>query len=348
VNIPGVRASSERALAAQTAVRTADPRPTRGPRLRLWRLLVLALPLAAAYLQRDFVLEGLAGAVRVGWRFLWLLPVFLAWSLAAVLGWRVLLSATPRSSTPSLARLLNVRTQALAVSFAVPLAGVAGDAVRAGSTQSPEGLRSSAPAVVLDRIASWIAEIGFAFIGLAAYAAMAAADARGIAIAGTFLVALALAALGWRRVLRAVGRLPWLRHNPEVHGSLEVLDTNAAYEAALPRSLGWHALERLLIVAEIWLIAALLGLPLGPLQALIAGALTTFFAIAFAFLPGQLGAYEGALSLAFDLLHLPASAGLSVALVRRARQLLTVAAGFVLLLRGGALRRRQASPPPAA
>jgi uncharacterized membrane protein YbhN (UPF0104 family) len=102
--------------------------------------------------------------------------------------------------------------------------------------------------------------------------------------------------------------------------------------AATQAALLWHLLERLLMVGEIWLVSALLGADLGLRGAFIAKGIASAAGAMLFFVPGQAGAYDGGLAYGFSLLGLPAELGLTVALVRRARQLLVGVAGSGLLL----------------
>lgn len=87
----------------------------------------------------------------------------------------------------------------------------------------------------------------------------------------------------------------------------------------------------LVLICEIWLVMAALGLDLSWTGVLILEGGAKFIAIAFAFIPGQLGASEGVYALLTGAIGLPAAAGLTPALVRRMRGLLIAAAGVVAL-----------------
>ncbi|HEY6340573.1 MAG TPA: lysylphosphatidylglycerol synthase domain-containing protein [Bryobacteraceae bacterium] len=64
---------------------------------------------------------------------------------------------------------------------------------------------------------------------------------------------------------------------------------------------------------------------------------TKFINFGFFFIPGQIGAAEGIYAILFTTIGLPASAGFSLALARRLRNVLVSAAGLILL---SALKRR--------
>jgi hypothetical protein len=105
---------------------------------------------------------------------------------------------------------------------------------------------------------------------------------------------------------------------------------------------------QLLLVVEVWIVLRGLGFSPSLTDALIVEGGAKFVGIAFAFVPGQLGALEGVSALLAGAIGLPLAAGLSLALVRRVRGLLVAAAGVVALT-GFRTRRstsRETSVPP--
>jgi uncharacterized membrane protein YbhN (UPF0104 family) len=303
----------------------------------LLRLGSLAILILVAVFFRTAIRRAVVSALDIGWSFLWLIPLFTAWSLAATVAWREVLAATPRRSTPGLLRLFVVRTEALAVSSLMPTAGLGGDVLRVALTKTHAGVHSSAPPVFLDRLSSTIAEVAVAALGLVLFAFSATGTPWRIILAALATALLLAAIFYWRALLKLSVRLPWVRQSSKVRRIVVTILTNRAYHPALSRSVGWHLVERILMVGEIWLIGNLLGLPFSLVHALFAAALTTFFAYALFFMPGQLGAFEGGLAFAFSVIGLPPAAGLSAALIHRGRQLLVAGAGLLLLLleRGG-------------
>ncbi len=271
-------------------------------------------------------------AVDAGWRFFLLFPLFIGWSIPAVAAWQLFLKASPRRSVPGIFRLLTVRLEALALSFSLPTGGVGGDVARAVLTHSEAGYEDSAPPVVLDRAAFAFAEVTVALLGLVIYAARMTVSIR-MWIAGVLgTVLIVIAALAWQSLFRMILKIPWVRNNSAVRGSLEQILTNRAYRTAFFRAGGLHLLERIGIFSEIWVIGWMLGTILTPVETLFAGALTSFFGFAFFFMPGQIGAYESGLLFGFSLLGLPASTALGIALLRRARQLGITGIGYIFLV----------------
>jgi hypothetical protein len=86
-----------------------------------------------------------------------------------------------------------------------------------------------------------------------------------------------------------------------------------------------------LLIVEIWILIQALGFSSSWIAPIIVEGGVKFVTIAFAFIPGQLGASEGVYALLAGAVGLPAAAGLSLALVRRVRGLLIAAAGVVAL-----------------
>ena len=85
------------------------------------------------------------------------------------------------------------------------------------------------------------------------------------------------------------------------------------------------------MVGEIWVIAYGLGMELSFVQAAFSAAMLTGVTLVFFFIPGQAGAAEGGLALAFSLLGLPPTVGLSVGIVRRSRQITVYGIGLLIL-----------------
>jgi len=86
-----------------------------------------------------------------------------------------------------------------------------------------------------------------------------------------------------------------------------------------------------LLIVEIWIVIQALGFSASWITPIIVEGGVKFVTVAFAFIPGQLGASEGVYALLAVAVGLPAAAGLSLALVRRVRGLLIAAAGVVAL-----------------
>ena len=162
-----------------------------------------------------------------------------------------------------------------------------------------------------------------------------------IVVGGVLLVGYLLVRLGVRRWQRgsatgATHAAPPLagsrirRALRELRVNLEEISSRRPRDFAF--LLGINLLVALVGVAEVWLVLYALGSPVGLLDALfIEGFLKLLSGLAY-FVPGNIGVAEGGIVLILSLLKVSATAGLAVALVRRARALAWVAVGCVVLL----------------
>jgi uncharacterized membrane protein YbhN (UPF0104 family) len=103
----------------------------------------------------------------------------------------------------------------------------------------------------------------------------------------------------------------------------------------------FHLLGWILGVLEALLIMRVLGIPASAAIATLIEALGSAVRFATFFVPGSLGALEGANTAAFGMLGLGASAGLAFSLVRRGRQIVWIGIGLVVLAVSRASARRE-------
>jgi uncharacterized membrane protein YbhN (UPF0104 family) len=109
------------------------------------------------------------------------------------------------------------------------------------------------------------------------------------------------------------------------------------HPARFARILFVEAASHLVHIVELYVILRALELGAGAGTATILEGATKFIAIAFFFIPGQVGASEGAHTILFEAAGLPAAAGFTVPFVRRIRSIVVAALGLVglsLLTRG--------------
>ena len=91
----------------------------------------------------------------------------------------------------------------------------------------------------------------------------------------------------------------------------------------------WHALGLVLGTMEIYLVVRFLGLPISPLSAFAIGALGTAVKFFSFMVPASLGALEGGNVAIFTAFGLGGAVGLTYSLVRRLREIVWIAAGFL-------------------
>ena len=154
-----------------------------------------------------------------------------------------------------------------------------------------------------------------------------------------FLAAAAAAIIARRHLLGAilerVASLPLVRRRlrPDmaaVHRMEDLLlDVMHDHPARFARVLAIESASHALHILELYLILQALSLAAGlGIATLIEGA-TKFIGLAFFFIPGQIGASEGAHTIIFEVVGLPAVAGFTVPFVRRIRGVIVAALGLV-------------------
>jgi hypothetical protein len=105
----------------------------------------------------------------------------------------------------------------------------------------------------------------------------------------------------------------------------------SGHRARLAEVLAIETAAHLLLVVEIWIVLVAIGASRSWVQSFILEGGVKFVPIAFAFIPGQLGALEGVYAMLAGAIGLPAALGLTLALLRRVRDVLAAAGGVVVL-----------------
>ena len=95
-----------------------------------------------------------------------------------------------------------------------------------------------------------------------------------------------------------------------------------------------HALS----VAEVFLALKFLGYDATASTSLIIESLTKVINVAFSFVPGTIGVYEGGNAIILQMLGFTTAVGVSLALVRRGAILFSTTIGLIVLLWRGAAR----------
>ena len=132
---------------------------------------------------------------------------------------------------------------------------------------------------------------------------------------------------------RAIGRLP--RLHKLVSSKLSVIDSAehnllafyreepVAFYASLMLNLLWHVMA----VLEVYLILRFMGTDVGLVNAIALEGLTKVINLVGALSPGNLGTYEGGNMLIANIFGVTGTAGLTLALCRRARAIFWAAVG---------------------
>lgn len=268
-------------------------------------------------------------------------------------------------------KLMGYRLAAFAVSYFTPGPHMGGEPLQGYSVTARHGVPASvsAAAVLLDKAFELIATFGFLVAGLifGVRPGLLPGGVRGPLLAsgvGLLLLPgalLAALAAGKRPVSGLWDAAVDLWSRVRGHSSFVAHTQGRAYQAVraaeaqsttLCRShpLWWvaaaaaTALSWAAIMAEFWLMARIVGLGLDFGQAMTALLAARWAALLP--LPAGLGALEASQIVAMRALGLDATAGLSMALLIRARDVLLGLAG--LWIAAGLLRRKPAPPPVPA
>jgi glycosyltransferase 2 family protein len=296
--------------------------------------------------------DALTAAARaLGWRSLLVCLPFALIMAVDTLGWRY---AFAYDRVPFL-RLMAARIAGEAVSVVTALASVGGDAVKVWFLRPHVPYRESVASVIIAKTTITLSQALFLLIGVVAAVAVAV-DARLVRAmlwlllieligAGGFLV-VQIAGLVTRgaRLLERFKKLQALAPAENLDRTLQSFYRREWRRFAL--SVGFHMLGWIMGVFETWLFLRVLQIPASITTALVIETLGSAVRFATFFVPGSLGALEGANTAAFAALGLGAQAGLAFSLLRRLRQVVWIGLGVVVLLLARA-RMRLAPEAPA-
>jgi len=266
----------------------------------------------------------------VGWGALAVVAFHLVPMAADTWAWRHLL---PAGARPRFASLLWMRWVGEAVNGLLPAAQIGGDILR-GRLVAARGVPGAAAgaSIVVDLTLSIVTLFLFTAFGVALvmfgmgdvpHAGLLASAAGGLA------VVVALVALQHAGLFERLARLAVLPFGGDAWQGLVAgggaLDRAVShlYRQRLPlaASACWALFAWLAGAGEIWLALYFLGVPLGPIEALVLESLTQAVRSAVFPVPGALGIQEGGFLAVGLLLGLPAEIALATALLRRLREL---------------------------
>ena len=296
--------------------------------------------------------DALTAAARaLGWRSLLVCLPFALIMAVDTVGWRY---AFAYDRVPFL-RLMAARIAGEAVSVVTALASVGGDAVKVWFLRPHVPYQESVASVIIAKTTITLSQALFLSIGVVAALALAI-DARLVRAmlwlllieligAGGFLV-VQIAGLVTRgaRLLERFKKLHALAAAENLDRTLQSFYRREWRRFAL--SVGFHLLGWIMGVFETWLFLRVLQIPASITTALVIETLGSAVRFATFFVPGSLGALEGANTAAFAALGFGAQAGLAFSLLRRLRQVVWIGLGVVVLLLARA-RMRLAPEAPA-
>jgi hypothetical protein len=159
-----------------------------------------------------------------------------------------------------------------------------------------------------------------------------------LAIMIVFLLSSASAIISRRHllgtILAGIASLPLVRRRlrPDmaaVHRTEELLlDVMHDHPRRFARVLAIESASHVLHIVEMYVILLALSVPVSMLTVVLVEGAAKFISLAFFFIPGQVGASEGAHAIIFEVVGLPVVAGFTVPFVRRIRGVLVAALGL--------------------
>ena len=243
---------------------------------------------------------------------------------------------------------MAARVAGEAVNVMTAVAPVGGDAVKVWLLRPHVPYRESVASVIIAKTTITLSQTLFLLLGVAVALALSV-DARLVAAmlwlllaelvgAGGFLLVQVTGLLGrGARRLARFGKLKAIASAENLDQTLQSFYRRQWRRFSL--SMGFHLLGWLMGVFETWLFLKVLHVPASLATAVVIETLGSAVRFATFFMPGSLGALEGANAAAFAALGFGAQAGLAFSLLRRLRQVVWIGLGVLVLLvaRGRAL-----------
>lgn len=274
--------------------------------------------------------------------FIWPVLIYGIALCCNTFGWRFALPPEQRTKV-TWARLFGIRLAGQALNILTPAASLGGEPLKVYRiNQSGVPLADAAASVVVAKTSFVLAMLAFCIAGLGV---TLVTQSPTVALVSwvwivlpvlSILLALLLAVQFFQpfgRTLRIFRRfMPWVHHrfSPTAEDWDE---TVAAFYRRRPQSVAGsfvaHLAGWMLGVVEVYVIFRLLDAPQTWPMAMSLEALWVLLKSAGVVIPGALGASEGALLLVCAGLGVPATTGLALALVRRARELLWLSLGLL-------------------
>ena len=327
---------------------------------RIWvklAMVVIGAGLLATVLASIDIAQLLTLLGRIGWGFLLVLGAAALIFSADVASWLAVLPALPFNLRQGL-WLWKVRLVGEMLNVVTPLGGLGGEPAKGFILVKHRGLdaRETIASLLVARTSLLLSFLPFLGIGYALMLKEPALGRNFVAAVGVGSLLFAGGILGFFLVqrFRVASKLAAFFHRYRYTAGLErVLSEVRAVEDEIQRlyvfaplrfggALGLAFLGWLLGALELFVISALLGYPLTAAEILIIEAIVQLVRQATGLIPGSLGATEGALLLLYSAFAGEPSVGVAVALVRRVRELVWIAAG--LAIGYGYLEMRKETP----
>jgi putative membrane protein len=274
--------------------------------------------------------------------------------------WRLLFAP---GRTPRFADTMWAMWIGSSVNFLLPVATIGGEFVKARvlTLRSVRGVDAAA-SVLLDKTVQAVSVLLWALIGIAILVAVAPDEPMvTVALAGSALLMLGIAGFVLVQYAGAFGIFARPAARMFNSGKWQSLIEGAAdLDAALrdlyrrpgviATSSCLRLAKRVVMAGEVWLVAWLIGYPIGLAEAVMLNSLAVALRSAAFVVPGGIGVQEGGYVMVGALVGMPADAMLTISLATRLGELIEGLPGLLAwqFAEGGAYwrRRRQADAPP--
>lgn len=297
------------------------------------------------------ILESLA---VVGWGFLVVLALNVSRHLSRAAS--LYLAIEPEHRSTGYWSVVAARFAGEAVNFFSFAGPFLGDATKAVLLKKNMPLANGASAVIIDNILYYLSVILVILIGVATL--IVGFGTGGAGVANALAIIAIFSVLGFVGLILAIKYrltpLSWLVQALEKKdrapafllrkqgGILEVEnnvfrfyhDRRSDFYKVFGISLAVHALS----VAEVYLALRFLGETVSVSIAYITESLTKVINVAFSFVPGTIGVYEGGNGVILEMLGYTVAGGVALALVRRGAILFSTTIGLIVLIWRGAAR----------
>jgi uncharacterized protein (TIRG00374 family) len=302
--------------------------------------------LAVLLSQLDIVAVG-ENLIRVGWRFIAILAVYVLGMTANSVVWLFIID--PQASRARLRHVLGAHWAGAAINGLTPGSNL-GDVLKGTLLKGRvDGDETVASLVTLNLLSSATGQvfvvagllICLAFVQFPTWLILSLLGAALMLFLPLILIYLLLRRGLVSRLARFLGRLPLVKiKNPEklLTRARSVDQRIRSFRKQRPDrfrlAVLWYFGVRLLQVAEVWILLTALLPGIAPYRLLLLALLTQttsqLVGWAMTLVPGQLGVAEGASTLLFKLAGFDPVVGLSMELARRIRRLVGIAIGLVI------------------
>lgn len=293
-----------------------------------FRVVTICLCVFFIWYFRHSLYDAFKLSTTIGLNFLWLPILFVIWNFFATAGWFRILQATTDKYKNAFFHLYNVRIQSQALNLILPVSGIGGEALRSVKTSTGNGYASSLTSVTIDKLTDIIAETMLAIAGVLIAIGLFPYQKTSLTLCFFLLIFATVVILFWQHMMLQVMRFWKFKTGKEV---LLSIVNNRKLRFASIKAFFYHLVEHILMAVEILIVAHLTKIHIGFRELLYVNTISSVFNIAFIIIPGRIGSYECSLAYAFSQLSFSPAAGISIALIRRARQLLICLAGLLLM-----------------